>query len=95
MTHIPSKRLPRSVARSVAGAAPRSGVVLAAVAGLVAALGLGVVGEAKAATPSSRAPASAAPRWTDRPQMSDEDARVHTVADYLRGTDGWAPSGRR
>lgn len=27
----------------------------------------------------------------DRPQMSDGDARVHTVAEYLKGTDGWAP----
>ena len=27
----------------------------------------------------------------DRPQMSDEDARSHTVADYLKGTDGWMP----
>ncbi|MFF9812966.1 pectinesterase family protein [Streptomyces sp. NPDC014006] len=31
----------------------------------------------------------------DRPQMSDADARMHTVADYLRGTDGWAPFARR
>ncbi|WP_030612737.1 pectinesterase family protein [Streptomyces fulvoviolaceus] len=30
----------------------------------------------------------------DRPQMSDEDARAHTVADYLRGSDGWAPNAR-
>ncbi|PWI19177.1 pectate lyase [Streptomyces sp. Act143] len=30
----------------------------------------------------------------DRPQMSDEDARAHTVADYLRGGDGWAPYAR-
>ena len=27
----------------------------------------------------------------DRPQMSDEDARTHTIAHYLRGTDGWKP----
>ncbi|MEV0600602.1 pectinesterase family protein [Streptomyces sp. NPDC050315] len=27
----------------------------------------------------------------DRPQMSDADAARHEVADYLRGTDGWAP----
>ncbi|MER5940720.1 pectin esterase [Streptomyces sp. NPDC001928] len=27
----------------------------------------------------------------DRPQMSEDEARVHTVADYLQGTDGWAP----
>jgi pectin methylesterase-like acyl-CoA thioesterase/pectate lyase len=27
----------------------------------------------------------------DRPQMSDEAARSHTVSDYLKGTDGWAP----
>ncbi|WP_128436674.1 pectinesterase family protein [Streptomyces cyaneus] len=30
----------------------------------------------------------------DRPQMSADEARVHTVADYLRGTDGWAPYAR-
>ncbi|WP_149824127.1 pectinesterase family protein [Streptomyces tailanensis] len=30
----------------------------------------------------------------DRPQMSDEDARSHTVADYLKGTDGWMPYAR-
>ncbi|GHF88403.1 hypothetical protein [Streptomyces griseosporeus] len=81
MTHIPSKRLPRALARSVAGAAPRSGVVLAAVAGLVAAHGLGAVGEAKAAAPSSPAPASAAPRWSDRP---------HGFASLAGGTTGGA-----
>ncbi|MFJ8539915.1 pectinesterase family protein [Streptomyces sp. NPDC093591] len=27
----------------------------------------------------------------DRPQMSDEDARTHTIARYLQGTDGWKP----
>ncbi|KUM81856.1 pectinesterase family protein [Streptomyces curacoi] len=31
----------------------------------------------------------------DRPQMSDEEARSHTVADYLKGADGWAPQNRR
>ncbi|MCF1597926.1 pectinesterase family protein [Streptomyces muensis] len=31
----------------------------------------------------------------DRPQMSAADARNHTVAHYLRGTDGWAPYARR
>ncbi|MFE9648595.1 pectinesterase family protein [Streptomyces sp. NPDC006365] len=30
----------------------------------------------------------------DRPQMSDEGARSHTVADYLKGTDGWMPYAR-
>ncbi|MEU7663679.1 pectinesterase family protein [Streptomyces lincolnensis] len=30
----------------------------------------------------------------DRPQMSDTAARDHTVADYLAGTDGWAPYAR-
>ncbi|MET9765471.1 pectinesterase family protein [Streptomyces sp. NPDC006372] len=30
----------------------------------------------------------------DRPQMSDADARTHTVAHYLKGTDGWAPYAR-
>ncbi|MFD9435452.1 pectinesterase family protein [Streptomyces sp. NPDC060002] len=30
----------------------------------------------------------------DRPQLSDADAEAHTVADYLRGTDGWEPYGR-
>lgn len=27
----------------------------------------------------------------DRPQLSDADAKTHTVANYLKGTDGWAP----
>ncbi|MFD5256156.1 pectinesterase family protein [Streptomyces bobili] len=31
----------------------------------------------------------------DRPQLDDTDARTHTVADYLRGTDDWAPHARR
>ncbi|MCI3277151.1 pectinesterase family protein [Streptomyces cylindrosporus] len=31
----------------------------------------------------------------DRPQMSDADARTHTVADYLEGGDNWAPHARR
>jgi pectinesterase len=31
----------------------------------------------------------------DRPQLSDADARAYTVANYLRGTDGWAPHARR
>ncbi|MEU2746465.1 pectinesterase family protein [Streptomyces collinus] len=30
----------------------------------------------------------------DRPQMSDRDARSHTVTAYLAGTDGWAPHTR-
>lgn len=30
----------------------------------------------------------------DRPQMSTADARAHTVADYLRGSDDWAPYAR-
>ncbi|RPF32563.1 pectinesterase family protein [Streptomyces sp. TLI_185] len=31
----------------------------------------------------------------DRPQMSVADARTHTVADYLKGNDNWAPYARR
>ncbi|MEV1083112.1 pectinesterase family protein [Streptomyces sp. NPDC050211] len=30
----------------------------------------------------------------DRPQMGDAEAGSHTVADYLKGTDGWAPYAR-
>ncbi|MEV5342540.1 pectinesterase family protein [Streptomyces sp. NPDC052676] len=30
----------------------------------------------------------------DRPQLSDAEAATHTVAHYLRGTDGWAPYAR-
>ncbi|MDG9714629.1 pectinesterase family protein [Streptomyces sp. DH10] len=30
----------------------------------------------------------------DRPQLSDQEARPHTVAAYLRGTDDWAPHAR-
>ncbi|MGW6792477.1 hypothetical protein [Streptomyces chartreusis] len=52
MTHLRSKRLP--------GAAGRTS---AAVLGLVAALGLGAIGEAEA---DPHASSAAAPRWTDR-----------------------------
>ena len=31
----------------------------------------------------------------DRPQLSAADAASSTVADYLNGTDGWAPYARR
>ncbi|MFF7043039.1 pectinesterase family protein [Streptomyces massasporeus] len=31
----------------------------------------------------------------DRPQMSDRDARAHTVTAYLAGADGWAPHTHR
>lgn len=31
----------------------------------------------------------------DRPQLSAGEAASFTVADYLRGTDGWAPYTRR
>ncbi|MGW0709846.1 pectinesterase family protein [Streptomyces sp. NPDC002643] len=31
----------------------------------------------------------------DRPQLADADAATHTVADYLAGTDGWAPHTHR
>ncbi|MFJ4623527.1 pectinesterase family protein [Streptomyces sp. NPDC088812] len=65
MTHFRNKRL------------PRPGAVLAAVAGLIAALGLGVVGEAHAAS----APAAAAPRWSDR---------AHGFASLAGGTTGGA-----
>ncbi|GGW85983.1 pectinesterase family protein [Streptomyces lomondensis] len=29
----------------------------------------------------------------DRPQLTHQEARSHTVAAYLKGTDGWAPHG--
>ena len=69
MTHVPSKRL------------PRSGPVLAAVLGLLAALGLGTVGEAKAAAPASSAAAPAADRWSER---------AHGFASLAGGTTGGA-----
>ncbi|MFG2130141.1 pectinesterase family protein [Streptomyces sp. NPDC048751] len=74
MTHFHSKRL------------PRPGFALAAIAGLVAALGLGAIGEARAAA-ASPAPASAAAsaptasRWTDR---------AHGFASLAGGTTGGA-----
>ncbi|MFE8987467.1 pectinesterase family protein [Streptomyces collinus] len=70
MTHFRSKRL------------PRPGVALAAVAGLVAALGLGATGEARAAEPA-RAETStpAAVRWTDQ---------AHGFASLAGGTTGGA-----
>ncbi|MEU1182736.1 pectinesterase family protein [Streptomyces sp. NPDC005820] len=76
MTHFPSKRLPRPT--------PGPGAVLAAVVCLLAALGLGVAGEARAAAPRSTASQSAmsAPdRWTDR---------AHGFASLAGGTTGGA-----
>ncbi|WP_329340585.1 pectinesterase family protein [Streptomyces sp. NBC_00663] len=83
MTQLQGKRLPRPGAGQ--------GRVLAAVLGLVAALGLGAVGQAKAATPSpersapavsaGKAPSAAASRWTDRP---------HGFASLAGGTTGGA-----
>ncbi|MCX4761083.1 pectinesterase family protein [Streptomyces sp. NBC_01275] len=75
MTHFHSKRL------------PRPGVALAAVAGLLAALGLGAAGEAKAAAPAPTAASAvasasaAADRWTDR---------AHGFASLTGGTTGGA-----
>ncbi|MFD9322678.1 hypothetical protein ACFWDQ_34350 [Streptomyces sp. NPDC060053] len=72
MSHFPSKRL------------PRPGVVLAAVAGLLAALGLGAAGQAKAAgEPGTAAvtPAFSASPWTDR---------AHGFASLAGGTTGGA-----
>ncbi|MFI2433728.1 pectinesterase family protein [Streptomyces sp. NPDC018693] len=69
MSHLHSKRL------------PRHGVVLAAVTGLLAALGLGAVGEARAAVPSSDAATPAASRWADQP---------HGFASLAGGTTGGA-----
>ncbi|MFE9672601.1 pectinesterase family protein [Streptomyces sp. NPDC006259] len=68
MTHFPSKRL------------SRPGVVMAAVAGLVAALGLGAVGEAHA-SPAGAAATAAEPRWSDR---------AHGFASLAGGTGGGA-----
>ncbi|KUO22715.1 pectinesterase family protein [Streptomyces dysideae] len=72
MTHLRSKRLP--------GVGPGAGRTLAAVVGLVAALGLGAIGEAKAAPAASDTTTSAA-RWTDRP---------HGFASVAGGTTGGA-----
>lgn len=72
MTHFPSKRLPRPA------------VVLAAVTGLLAALGLGAAGQAKAAgEPGTAAvtPAFSASPWTDR---------AHGFASLAGGTTGGA-----
>lgn len=72
MTHFPSKRL------------PRPGVVLAAVAGLLAALGLGAAGQARAAGEPTTAvvpPAFSASPWTDR---------AHGFASLAGGTTGGA-----
>ncbi|PTH84956.1 pectate lyase [Streptomyces sp. A244] len=70
MTHLRSKRLSRP-------GRPRT--ALAAVLGLVAALGLGVIGDAHAAPPAK--PGPAADRWTDRP---------HGFASLAGGTTGGA-----
>ncbi|MDC0771890.1 pectinesterase family protein [Streptomyces sp. HD] len=71
--HLDSKRLQRSRSR------PGHGKVVAAVLSLVAALGLGAMGEAKAASPT--ATPVAADRWTDRP---------HGFASLAGGTTGGA-----
>ncbi|MFI6206772.1 pectinesterase family protein [Streptomyces sp. NPDC051041] len=72
MTHFRGKRLPRP-------GHGRPGTVVAAVIGLVAALGLGAVGQARAA-PAER-PAPDASRWSDRP---------HGFASLAGGTTGGA-----
>ncbi|PNG22548.1 pectinesterase family protein [Streptomyces cahuitamycinicus] len=70
MTHLRSKRL------------PRPGIALAAVAGLVAALGLGATGETRAAESAPAGiSAPAADRWTDR---------AHGFASLAGGTTGGA-----
>ncbi|WP_449343831.1 pectinesterase family protein [Streptomyces qaidamensis] len=70
MTHLRSKRL------------PRPDVAMAAVAGLVAALGLGATGEARAAEPARAGMStSAAARWTDQ---------AHGFASLAGGTNGGA-----
>ncbi|MFF4258088.1 pectinesterase family protein [Streptomyces sp. NPDC001663] len=78
--HLHSKRLP--------GPRPGAGKVLAAVIGLVAALSLGAIGQAKAANPvgtsgsaSSVGTSAAADRWTDKP---------HGFASLAGGTTGGA-----
>ncbi|MFE0250476.1 pectinesterase family protein [Streptomyces sp. NPDC059010] len=71
--HLDSKRLPRAKPR------PGHGKVVAAVLSLVAALGLGAMGEARAA--SETATSAAADRWTDRP---------HGFASLAGGTTGGA-----
>ncbi|HZF87067.1 pectinesterase family protein [Streptomyces sp.] len=72
MTHPPGKRLPR----------PGHGKVVAAVLGLVTALGLGSLGEAHAIPPTAEADTTAAPsRFTDRP---------HGFASLAGGTTGGA-----
>ncbi|WP_369270239.1 polysaccharide lyase family 1 protein [Streptomyces sp. R11] len=67
--HLDSKRLHR----------PGYGTVLAAVLGLVAALSLGTMGEANAASPTAASPS--VDRWTDRP---------HGFASLAGGTTGGA-----
>ncbi len=71
MTHLHSKRLP--------GSRPGPGKVLAVVVGLVAALSLGAIGQAKAASPVG------APAPVDR--LSD---RPHGFASLAGGTTGGA-----
>ncbi|MEU6258203.1 pectinesterase family protein [Streptomyces sp. NPDC047043] len=78
--HLHSKRLP--------GPRPGAGKVLAAVIGLVAALSLGAIGQAKAASPvgtsgsaTSVGTSAAADRWTDKP---------HGFASLAGGTTGGA-----
>lgn len=76
MTHLRSKRLP--------GITPGVGRTMAAVVGLVAALGLGTIGEAHAADPvdtAHRPPSVAEDRWTDR---------AHGFASLAGGTTGGA-----
>ncbi|MGW7048054.1 hypothetical protein ACWGDT_36320 [Streptomyces avermitilis] len=62
---------------------------MAAVVGLVVALGLGAVGQARAAPAAE--PTTEVSRWGDRPRLSDADAATYEIADYRAGTDGRAP----
>ncbi|GAA2727262.1 hypothetical protein [Streptomyces nogalater] len=70
MTHIPGKRL------------PRPGAVLAAVTALVATLGLGLAGEAKAAAGRAATPAKTVGPF--------DDDRPHGFASLAGGTTGGA-----
>jgi pectate lyase len=81
MTHLHGKRLPRPGREPGQGPGhgPGHRKVLATVIGLVAALGLGTIGEAQAA-PADRATATA-PRWSDKP---------HGFASLDGGTTGGA-----
>ncbi|MFD7709963.1 pectinesterase family protein [Streptomyces sp. NPDC059785] len=91
MTHLRSKRLPHG--RPGLPPRPRLAVVAAALAGLLAALGLGTAGQAQAATVTTAASAAAPEAAASAPAAGRLSDRAHGFASLAGGTTGGAGGG--